>query len=230
MAYPKGPRALPTVFNAARWDMTLYSRRSADAGNRRHGNAQRLSIANAPSILKIPVLPISHATRNISSRALMSRGIRPRGAARCRSDYHVAAVRRATHLAVEIRVGLKTSTMSSRRCRGVPIRSGVMRAIIMTDGCSAPADRMSGHIAMMARPRPSVRCEPGWRPKRTLVYLSWDPESRCMLGSTEWPKRMKPELKQKGLVYINSDGHDAAFSCRGQPFSSAICVTLSRPM
>ena len=26
----------------------------------------------------------------------------------------------------------------------------------------------------------------GWRPKRTLVYLSWDAEEPMLLGSTEW--------------------------------------------
>src|SRR6266446_5870198 len=51
----------------------------------------------------------------------------------------------------------------------------------------------------------------GWRPKRTLVYLSWDAEEPMLLGSTEWAETHADELKQKGLIYINSDGNGRGF-------------------
>jgi N-acetylated-alpha-linked acidic dipeptidase len=51
----------------------------------------------------------------------------------------------------------------------------------------------------------------GWRPRRTLVYLSWDGEEPMLLGSTEWAEAHAAELKKKGLVYINSDSNARGF-------------------
>jgi N-acetylated-alpha-linked acidic dipeptidase len=71
---------------------------------------------------------------------------------------------------------------------------------------------MSGHIAMMGEAKAiGALASQGWRPKRTLVYLSWDAEEPMLLGSTEWAETHAAELKQKGLVYINSDGNGRGF-------------------
>ncbi len=45
----------------------------------------------------------------------------------------------------------------------------------------------------------------GWRPRRTLVYASWDGEEPGLLGSTEWAEPHAAELKVKAVLYINSD-------------------------
>ncbi len=45
----------------------------------------------------------------------------------------------------------------------------------------------------------------GWRPKRTLVYCSWDGEEPGLIGSTEWSETHADELQKKAVVYINSD-------------------------
>ena len=37
----------------------------------------------------------------------------------------------------------------------------------------------------------------GWRPKRTIVYASWDGEEPGLLGSTEWAEAHADELKAK---------------------------------
>ena len=47
----------------------------------------------------------------------------------------------------------------------------------------------------------------GYRPKRTLVYASWDAEEPMLLGSTEWVETHAAELKQHAVVYINSDNN-----------------------
>src|SRR5215472_6473710 len=74
------------------------------------------------------------------------------------------------------------------------------------------ADPLSGHIAMMAEAKAiGALAKAGWRPQRTLVYLSWDAEEPMLLGSTEWAETHEAELKQKGLVYINSDGNGRGF-------------------
>jgi N-acetylated-alpha-linked acidic dipeptidase len=45
----------------------------------------------------------------------------------------------------------------------------------------------------------------GWKPRRTLVYTSWDGEEPGLLGSTEWAEAHAEELKNKAVLYVNSD-------------------------
>jgi N-acetylated-alpha-linked acidic dipeptidase len=51
----------------------------------------------------------------------------------------------------------------------------------------------------------------GWQPKRTIVYTSWDGEEPMLLGSTEWVEQHADELKQKAVIYINTDGNSRGF-------------------
>jgi N-acetylated-alpha-linked acidic dipeptidase len=51
----------------------------------------------------------------------------------------------------------------------------------------------------------------GWRPKRTIVYCAWDAEEPGLLGSTEWVEAHADELKQKAVLYINTDSNARGF-------------------
>ena len=44
----------------------------------------------------------------------------------------------------------------------------------------------------------------GWRPKRTLVFASWDAEEFGLIGSTEWAEQHAAELQQ-AAAYFNMD-------------------------
>ena len=45
----------------------------------------------------------------------------------------------------------------------------------------------------------------GYRPKRTIVFASWDAEEFGILGSAEWAEDLKAELQQKAIAYLNVD-------------------------
>ena len=45
----------------------------------------------------------------------------------------------------------------------------------------------------------------GHRPKRTLVFASWDAEEFGIIGSAEWAEDLKVELQQKAVAYLNVD-------------------------
>ena len=45
----------------------------------------------------------------------------------------------------------------------------------------------------------------GTRPKRTIVFASWDAEEFGILGSTEWVEDLKTTLQQKAIAYLNVD-------------------------
>jgi N-acetylated-alpha-linked acidic dipeptidase len=44
----------------------------------------------------------------------------------------------------------------------------------------------------------------GWRPKRTIVFASWDAEEYGLIGSTEWVEQHPQEL-QHAVAYFNMD-------------------------
>ena len=47
--------------------------------------------------------------------------------------------------------------------------------------------------------------EAGWRPRRTIVYASWDAEEYGLVGSTEWADDHAEELDEKALLMLNVD-------------------------
>ena len=47
----------------------------------------------------------------------------------------------------------------------------------------------------------------GKKPKRTIVYCAWDAEEPGLIGSTEWVEDHQQVLKDKAVVYINTDGN-----------------------
>jgi N-acetylated-alpha-linked acidic dipeptidase len=44
----------------------------------------------------------------------------------------------------------------------------------------------------------------GWRPKRTILFCSWDAEEEGLIGSTEWVEQHSREL-EKAVAYFNVD-------------------------
>src|SRR5262245_53427519 len=67
-------------------------------------------------------------------------------------------------------------------------------------------DPSSGSAALMevTRALGALKAE-GVRPRRTLVFCSWDGEEVTLTGSTEWGEQFGAELKRKALAYLNVD-------------------------
>ncbi|KAJ1119842.1 hypothetical protein NDU88_008027 [Pleurodeles waltl] len=45
----------------------------------------------------------------------------------------------------------------------------------------------------------------GWRPRRTMMFASWDAEEFGLMGSTEWAEENVKILQERGVAYINAD-------------------------
>ncbi len=45
----------------------------------------------------------------------------------------------------------------------------------------------------------------GWKPKRTLVYASWDAEEYGLVGSTEWADQFADAITEKAVLMLNVD-------------------------
>jgi N-acetylated-alpha-linked acidic dipeptidase len=73
-------------------------------------------------------------------------------------------------------------------------------------------DPLAGQSAMLEEAKAlGALAKTGWRPKRTIVYTSWDGEEPGLLGSTEWVEAHGPELAKKAVLYVNSDTNGRGF-------------------
>jgi N-acetylated-alpha-linked acidic dipeptidase len=45
----------------------------------------------------------------------------------------------------------------------------------------------------------------GWKPRRTIVYASWDAEEYGLVGSTEWAEEHAKELDERAVLMLNVD-------------------------
>jgi N-acetylated-alpha-linked acidic dipeptidase len=69
----------------------------------------------------------------------------------------------------------------------------------------------------------------GWRPRRTILYAAWDGEEQGLLGSTEWVEHHQAELRDKAVVYINTDGNGRGFlNVGGSHALEAVVNTVAR--
>src|SRR6266446_6621084 len=177
-------------------------------------DAKRLAIAESPVILKIPVLPISYGDAEHFLAALGGRVAPPNWRGSLPITYHVGGDDDAVvHMAVKSDWPLKTIYNVVAVMKGSTYPDQwIMRGNHHDGWVFGAADPMSGHIAMMGEAKAiGALAKTGWRPKRTLVYLSWDAEEPMLLGSTEWAETHAAELKEKALAYVNTDGSGRGF-------------------
>jgi N-acetylated-alpha-linked acidic dipeptidase len=84
-------------------------------------------------------------------------------------------------------------------------------------------DPSSGTASMMEMTRSfGALLQKGQRPKRTLVFCSWDGEEVGLTGSTEWGEQFEDELKQKAVAYINVDSSTSGKDFHGSAVASLI--------
>jgi N-acetylated-alpha-linked acidic dipeptidase len=66
-------------------------------------------------------------------------------------------------------------------------------------------DPISGQVTMLEAARGIASLlKTGWRPKRTILFASWDAEEQGLVGSTEWLEQNEPAMAH-AVAYFNSD-------------------------
>jgi N-acetylated-alpha-linked acidic dipeptidase len=214
-AYPKGPaRPSQGIQRGSVADMTIAPGDPLTPGTGATEGAKRLTRDQAPTILKIPVLPISYGDAERFLTVLEGRVAPDNWRGGLPITYHVGGTEAAkVHLVVKSEWTLKPLYDVVAMMPGSEFPDQwVLRGNHHDGWVFGASDPISGHIAMMAEAKAiGTLAKTGWKPKRTLVYLSWDGEEPMLLGSTEWVETHAEELKAKGLVYINTDGNGRGF-------------------
>jgi N-acetylated-alpha-linked acidic dipeptidase len=212
--YPQGGWRPPEgVQRGSVADLTLYSGDPLTPGVGATKNAKRLKISEAKAILKIPVIPISYADAQPLLAALGGpvapaswRGALP-------ITYHIGGGPARVHMSVSSDWGQKPLYDVIAKIPGSQSPDEWIVRGNHRDGWVFGAwDPLSGHVDMLAEAKAiGALLKTGWRPKRTLVYASWDGEEPGLLGSTEWSETHAEELQHKAVLYVNSDTNGRGF-------------------
>ncbi|MDP2955499.1 MAG: transferrin receptor-like dimerization domain-containing protein [Longimicrobiales bacterium] len=176
-------------------------------------DAERMTREEAPTIMKIPVLPISYGDARPILEA-MEGPVAPeswRGALPL--TYHLGPGPARVHMKLAFDWKLTTVRDVIAVLRGSDFPDEWVVRGNHIDGWNFGAgDPLSGMVALMEEARVvGELARAGHRPRRTIVYAGWDAEEPGLLGSTEWAEHHAAELREKAVAYINSDGNGRGF-------------------
>jgi N-acetylated-alpha-linked acidic dipeptidase len=212
--YPKG--AYKSEYGVQRgsvMDMVIYPGDPLTPGVGATKDAKRLDRKDAVTILKIPVLPISYHDAQPLLAALDGT-VAPRDwQGGLPITYHVGPGVATVHLKLEFNWDMVPAYDVIAKIKGsVWPDEWVMRGNHHDAWVNGAGDPLSGQSAMLDEAKAlGDLLKTGWKPKRTIVYCSWDGEEPGLIGSTEFAEDHDKELQQKAVVYINSDGNGRGF-------------------
>jgi len=212
--YPKGSyRGEHGAQRGSVADMPLFPGDPLTPGVGSTKDARRLSLKEAPTLTRIPVMPISYADALPLLRSLAGpvapeewRGALP-------VTYHLGPGPTAVHLKLAF-------DWKQVPCYDVIARlpgaerpdEWVIRGNHHDAWVFGADDPISGTVAVLEEARAvSELVKTGWRPKRTIVYALWDGEEPGLLGSTEWVETHAELLTKHAALYINSDNSGRGF-------------------
>jgi N-acetylated-alpha-linked acidic dipeptidase len=180
-------------------------------------DAERLSIDDAPTIMKIPVMPISYADALPLLKAIKGPVVPDSWKGGLPITYHIGPGPAKVNLHLEFDWSLRTAYNPVGRMIGsVYPDEWIMRGNHHDGWGHGASDPISGMVSLMEEARAiGELTKTGWRPKRTLIYAGWDAEEPGLLGSTEWVEHNLKDIKENMVVYINTDGTGAGYLSMG---------------
>jgi N-acetylated-alpha-linked acidic dipeptidase len=199
-------------------DMTIYPGDPLTPNVGADSNAVRIASHNeAPNLLKIPVLPISYHDAKPLIESLDGPVVPEGWQGALPFTYHVGTGKTKVHLKLEFNWNMVPCYDVVAMIRGSQYPDEwVMRGNHHDAWANGAGDPISGQSAMLEEAKAiGELVKTGWRPKRTIVYCSWDGEEPALVGSTEFAEEHAKELQQKTIAYINSDGNGRGFLSAG---------------
>jgi N-acetylated-alpha-linked acidic dipeptidase len=213
-AYPAGGwRPADGVQRGSVAKMMVYPGDPTTPGYGSTAHAKPLALADATTLLKIPVMPISYADATPLLKALGGplapeswRGALP-------LTYHIGGGPARVHMVVKSEWTRKPVYDVIAKIKGSqePDR-WIVRGNHHDGWVFGAWDPLAGTVSMLGEAKAiGALVKSGWKPKRTIVYASWDGEEPGLLGSTEWVETHAKELREKAVMYLNSDTNARGF-------------------
>jgi N-acetylated-alpha-linked acidic dipeptidase len=199
-------------------------------------DAKRLTIKDAKTITKIPVLPISYADA-LPLLSALSGPVAPeawRGALAI--TYHVGPGPAKVHLQMASNWDIKPIYDVIATLHGAQdANQWVIRGNHHDAWVNGADDPLAGQAALLEEARIMGELHRnGWTPKRTIIFCSWDGEEPGLLGSVEWVETHLDDLQKHAVAYINSDTNERGFLTAGgtqdlQTFISGVARDVVDP-
>ena len=194
-------------------DMPMYPGDPLTPGVGATKDAKRLTLAEAQTLTKIPVLPISYGDAKPFLAALEG----PVAPADWRGGldltYRIGPGPAKVHLAMKSDWDTKTLYDVIAKIPGSEYPDEwVIRGNHHDAWVNGAEDPISGTSVVLEEARAMAELrKQGWQPKRTILFTLWDGEEPGLLGSTEWVETHGEELSRNGVAYVNSDGNGRGF-------------------
>ena len=212
--FPAGPyRPLDGVQRGSVADMPLYPGDPLTPGVGATKGAKRLKVEEAPTITKIPVLPISYGDAQPLLAALGGRVAPESWRGGLGITYHLGPGPAKVHLKVKSNWEIKPIYDVIGKIPGsVYPDEWVIRGNHHDGWVNGAEDPIAGQIAILEEARAlGELLKAGWKPKRTIIYCAWDGEEPGLLGSTEWAEQHYDELRAHAVAYVNSDSNGRGY-------------------
>jgi N-acetylated-alpha-linked acidic dipeptidase len=235
--FPAGPFRPPDgVQRGSVADMPYYPGDPLTPGVGATKDAKRLKVEEAPTITKIPVLPISYADAQPLLAALTGSVAPEEWRGGLGITYHVGPGLARVHLKVKSNWDIKPIYDVIAKIPGSTFPDEwVIRGNHHDGWVNGAEDPISGQVAIIEEARAlGELVKSGWKPKRTIIYCAWDGEEPGLLGSTEWAEQHYDELRAHAVAYINSDANGRGYlgiegSHTLEKFSNDIAREISDP-
>jgi len=207
--YPEGPfKNEYGVQRGAVMDLPLAPGDPLTPGYGSTKDADRLKPEDAPSLTKIPVLPISYHDALPLLQSLKGPTVPDSWKGALPITYHTGPGPAKVRLKLKFNWDLKPAYNVIATMEGSEYPDEwVIRGNHHDAWVHGALDPISGVVALMEEARVVASlADQGKRPKRTLVYCAWGAEEPGLIGSTEWVETHADQLRQKAVAYINTDG------------------------
>ncbi len=177
-------------------------------------NVKRLSLKDAPTLTKIPVMPISYGDALPLLQSLEGAVVPDAWRGALPITYHFGGNDKVkVHFKLAFNWDIKTIYNVFAKLQGAELPDEwIIRGNHHDAWVNGAEDPISGLVSLLEEARGvGELAKNGWKPKRTIIYCAWDGEEPGLLGSTEFVETHAEELKNKAAVYINTDSNGRGF-------------------
>jgi N-acetylated-alpha-linked acidic dipeptidase len=197
-------------------------------------NARRIPVAQM-DIPHIPVLPVSYGNAAELLRGLGGRSIPQPWQGGLSFRYHVGPGPVQARIAV-------TTDATTNPYKQIWDTFGTIRGaefpdeIVLVGGHRdawgpGAADNVSGTVSVLEAARTiAEQVKAGRRPKRTIIFATWDAEEWGLIGSTEFVEEDSLRLSRNAVAYLNQDdvAQGPNFSGGGSPSLRALLRDVAK--
>jgi N-acetylated-alpha-linked acidic dipeptidase len=223
--YPAGPfRGPGMIQRGSVMDMPRYPGDPSTPGRPSKPGVERLPMDKIETLPTIPVQPMSYRDAEEILRRLKGpvapeawRGALP-------ITYHIGPGPANVHMKLVMDYGQRRLIDVVGKITGAQAPDEWIVVGSHRDAWTFGAsDSVSGHVSMNSVARAMGQMmKTGWRPRRSILFVSWDGEEQGLLGSTEWVEDLATELSAKVAVYVNRDA-----GAGGTTFSTSAVHSLT---